>query len=192
MQSRKAEIDQNFATSGAADCETLQSIFASKVEENKADLEYLKRTINLLAALDCREIDAYFTASEYAYKLEPTAESAAGLGAKAMKNEDFAMAEKYFTDAINMSQEAEKKGNYYLLLADMAYRQHNYGKTKQFCLKALGENPNLGRAYMYIGNAYAASVKSTSDDPVLRKCAWYAVVAKFHDNGNFHNDYTFT
>jgi hypothetical protein len=73
-------LDNGFANSGAADCETLQNMFAAKIEANKTDLNYLKETISLLRRVRCQDIDAYFAASGYAHKIEPTAESAMGLG----------------------------------------------------------------------------------------------------------------
>jgi hypothetical protein len=70
---RKAEIEKNFGLSGVADCETLQSIYGAKIEENKENIDFLKETLTLLRRVNCREADAFFTASEYLHKIEPTA-----------------------------------------------------------------------------------------------------------------------
>lgn len=56
----KSGVDNAFANSGAADCETLQNLYAAKIEENKENLPYLKETISLLRRTGCQEIEAYF------------------------------------------------------------------------------------------------------------------------------------
>ena len=176
---QKTEIEQNFAGSGAADCEILQSIYASKVEENKADLNFLKETMTLLRRVGCSESEVYIAASEYAYKIEPTAESAMGLGTKAFKNKDFTTAENYYNEAIIMTDDSEVKANLYYLLGVMVSQQGQYIKAKQYSLKCLAEKPNYGRAYMTIAAAYAGGAKGIfPDDPVLFKCIYFSVIDK--------------
>jgi tetratricopeptide (TPR) repeat protein len=179
ITARKVEIEKNFVLSGAADCETLQSIYGAKIEENKTDLAFLKETLTLLRRVNCRETEAFFAASEYLHQIEPTAESAMGLGSKAFKDKDFATAEKYYNEAIEMSDNAEIKVELYYAMAVMAQQQNNLVKVKQLSLKCLAENPNYGRAYLLIATCYASGVKNVfPDDPVLTKCVYYAVVDK--------------
>ena len=59
----KSAIDGGFAGSGAADCETLQNMYASKVEAAKDDLPALKEIVSLLRRVRCQEIDAFYTAA---------------------------------------------------------------------------------------------------------------------------------
>lgn len=179
ITARKTEIEQNFAASGAADCETLQSIYASKIEENKANLEFLKETMTLLRRVGCKDGDAYIAAAEYAYKIEPTAESAMGLGSKAFKDKDYTTAEKYYNEAINMTEDSDIKADLYYALGAMASQQGQYAKSKQYSLKCIAEKSSYGRAYLIIATAYAAGAKNIfPDDPVLTKCVYYAVVDK--------------
>ncbi|MDR0572922.1 MAG: tetratricopeptide repeat protein [Tannerella sp.] len=176
---RKTEIEQNFAASSVADCETLQSIYASKIEENKDNLDFLKETMTLLRRVGCKESDAYIAAAEYSYQMEPTAESAMGLGTKAFKDKDYATAEKYYNEAISMSDNSDIKADLYYALGAMASQQGQHVKSKQYSQKCLAEKPGYGRAYILIAQAYAAGGKGVfPDDPVLMKCVYYAVVDK--------------
>ena len=176
----KKEIEANFATSGAASCDNLQTIYASKVEENQNDLEFLKKTMNLFQHVNCIESDVFIAASEYSYKIEPTADAAMGLGLKAFKNGDYTTAEKYLTDALTMTDDSGKKASCYFLLAAIALEKKQYPSVKQLCQKCLAENPNLGRAYILWASAYAAGAKNLfPDDPVLNKLIYYAVVEKY-------------
>jgi len=179
IEARKAEIEQNFAAGGAADCETLISIYTSKIEENKNNLEFLKETMTLLRRVGCNETDLYITASEHVYKIEPTAESAMGLGTKAYKEKDYATAEKYYNEAIGMTEDSEIKATLYYLLGVMASQQGQYVKAKSNSLKCIAEKPDFGRAYLTIAAVYASGAKGIyPDDPVLYKCVFFAVIDK--------------
>jgi len=175
----KAEMDQNFFASGVADCDVLQDIFAPRIEENKGNLDFLKETMILFRRLQCHETDLFITASEYAYKIEPTAESAMGLGVKALKDKDLTAAEKYYNEAISMTDKAETKAILYFSLANMALQQNQYQKARQLSLRCLVENSGFGKAYQLIAQAYALGARNIyPDDPVLSRCIYYAIVDK--------------
>ncbi|MDR1880800.1 MAG: tetratricopeptide repeat protein [Tannerellaceae bacterium] len=180
LLSIKTGIDTGFAGSGAADCETLQHIYGAKVEENKDNLAYLKETVALLRRMRCHETEAYFAASEYAHKQDPTAESAMGLARRAVKLKDFITAIALFEEAAGMETDNIVKAEDYYLIALLTFEQNNYSKARQYCQKALDSNPNYGDPYMLIGTMYAATAPSVyPDDNVLRKSVFYAVVDKF-------------
>ena len=180
MTTYKSGIDNNFANSGAADCETLQNMYAAKVEENKENLAYLKETIALLKRVRCQEIDAYFAASGYAYKMEPSAEAAVGLAKQAVKAKDFETAIKYFEEATTMETDANSKAEDYYMIALLVFEQNSYSKARQYCQKALEANPNYGNAYMLMGKMYAATSKSVyPDDAVMARAVYYAAIDKF-------------
>jgi len=179
----KSDMEKMFFASGVAECDVIQSMFAPRIEEKKGDLTYLKETMILFRKLNCNETDLFITASEYAYKLEPTAESAMGLGLKATKDNDFATAEKYYLEAIGMSDDSEAKAKLNYAIAYMAFQQKQYQKTKQFSLSCLKENPNYGRAYILIATAYAGGATDmfpddTSPTKVKNKLIYYLIVEK--------------
>ena len=57
LKAYQTAVETGFANSGAADCETLQNVYASKIEENKTNLDFLKQTIALLRKSRCQEIE---------------------------------------------------------------------------------------------------------------------------------------
>lgn len=176
----KSSIDDSFASSGAADCETLQNLYAGKVEQKKDDLNFLKETITLLRRVRCQEIEAYFAASGYAHAIEPTAESAVGLGKQAVKKKDYSTAISFFEEAANLETEASSKADDYYMIALLLFEQNNYSRARQYALKTLENNANYGSAYLLIGKMYAATASSVyPDDAVLRKTVYYAAVDKF-------------
>lgn len=176
----KSGIDNGFAGSGAADCETLQNMYAPKVEEAKDNLAELKDIVSLLRRVRCQDIDAYFAAAGYAYVLEPSADAAIGIAKQAVKNKDFEKAVKYFEEGANMETDPVAKAEDYYMIGLVYYDQKNYAKARQYCLKAIEANPNYGAPYITIGNMYAQSFKSIyPNDPVLAKAVYYAAIDKY-------------
>lgn len=176
----KTTIDNGFANSGAADCETLQNMYAQKVDENKDNLAYLKDVISLLKRVRCQEIEAYFAASGYAYKQEPSAEAAIGLGKQAVKKKDYDTAIKYFEEAANLETDQAAKADDYYMIALLAFEQNSYSKARQYCQKAIEMNPNYGAPYLLIGKMYASTAKSVyPSDGVMARAVYYAAIDKF-------------
>ncbi|MDR0758317.1 MAG: hypothetical protein LBF85_10810 [Tannerella sp.] len=180
LETLKADIERNFAASGAADCATLENIYAAKVEQNKDDIKFLKETLVLLRRVRCQDSEIFFNASEYAHRIEPTAESALGMGKQAVKKEDYVLAEKYFLEAASLATEDDMKGDIYYTIALIAFEDRNYSKSRQYCQKAVDADPTSCMPYLLIGNMYVATASGIyPNDPVLRKCVYYAAVDKF-------------
>lgn len=176
----KTAVDGGFAGSGAADCETLQNLYADKIEQNKDNMDYLKETLSLLRRVGCNDIDVYFAASRYVHVNNPTPESAVGLGKQAVRDKDYERAITYFEEAANLESEPNAKADDYYMIALLMYEQNNYSRARQYCNKTVEQNPNYGKAYMLIGNMYAATAKSVyPSDAVLAKVVYYAAIDKF-------------
>lgn len=176
----KSAVDGGFANSGAADCETLQNMYASKVEAAKDDLAALKEIVSLLRRVRCQEIEAFYAAAGYAYKLEPSADAAIGIAKQAVKAKDYDTAIKYFEEAANMESDAVSKAEDYYLIAVLLSEQNNLSKARQYAQKAIETNPDYGTPYILIANLYAKTAKSIyPSDAVLQKAVYYAVIDKF-------------
>lgn len=176
----KGGVDSGFANSGAADCETLQGLYTTKVEENKDNLAFLKETIALLRRVRCQELDVYFAASAYAYKLEPSAEAAVGMAKQAVKAKDYDKALTYFEEAANLETDPIVKSENYYMMALLSFESNSYTKARQYCLKAIEVNGSYGSPFLLIGKMYAATAKSVyPDDGVMARVVYNAAIDKF-------------
>ena len=99
-QTAKDNIEAFFINSGAAECDQLEAIYAPKVEENKENLEYLRKVVAVMGMLDCTESETYYNASEYAHHIAPTAATAAGCAYRYLKRGDMAKSLEYFDQAM--------------------------------------------------------------------------------------------
>ena len=174
----KAYFDNLFAQSGAADCDKLNEIYAPQIEKNKADLAYLQRTMNFFKRLDCTDEEAYFAASTYAHAIQPSAESATGLGSMCYSKKDYAKAIEYFQEAANLAATDEDKASELMRIATCYNAMNNNAKTREYAKLAIQKNPNTAAAYLLLGYIYA-NAGTISDDPVLNKTKYWAAVDQF-------------
>ena len=89
LEALKNNFTPMFVSSGVADCESLQAIYGPQIEENKGDSVVLQKAINVLKLMRCTESDAYFAASDYMYRIKPTADAAIGVGYMYIKKEEY-------------------------------------------------------------------------------------------------------
>ncbi|MDH6357993.1 hypothetical protein [Parabacteroides sp. PF5-9] len=176
----KSAVDNGFVNSGAADCETLQNMYAAKIEDNKTDMEFLRETLALFRRVRCQEIDAYFAASRYVHVNAPTAESAVGLGKQAVRDKDYNTAITYFEEAATLDTDPNSIADDYYMIALLMFEQNNYSRSRQYALKAIENNPNYGSPYLLIGKMYAATAKSVyPNDGVMARVVYNTAIDKF-------------
>ena len=175
----KDNVDAYFINSGAADCNQLKNIYASKVEESKEDLEALRKIVAVFSLLNCTESDVYYTAAEYAHNIEPTAGTAAGCAYSYFKRGNVDKSLEYFDQAISLEEDNAKKAEYNYKAAVIANSDKKYSRAKSYCKTAIGLNGRKGSYYILLANIYAAA-PNWSDKPELNPCKYYAVLDKLN------------
>lgn len=174
----KDGIVKGFIGSGAGDCKTLTDYYAGKMEANKSDKAFLTEVINALGSIGCSESDFYFTASEYLYKLEPSAGAAIGLANKALRDKDYDTAVKYYEEGAKLETDKNKASDYMMQLAGIFSNQRNFARSRQAANEALQYNPNNGEAYILIAQLYAASAGNIFPEAEKRGLVFCAAVDK--------------
>ncbi len=176
----KQGLDYVFVQSGAADCTTLDGIYAQQINENLTNLDFLNQVMAFYRRVGCTEQEVYFTASAAAHAIEPTAESANGVAQMAYKKREFAKAIEYYDEATNLETDNLEKAEYQYKISQIYYSElNNYSRARQYALKSLEYNPKNGKAHLLIGIMYA-SAKGIYDDPVLNKSVYWAAVDRFN------------
>lgn len=175
----KSDAQYFFASSGAASCDMMQQIYGPLIGDKKNDKEYLKNVLSVLQSVGCTESNVYFTASEYMYQLEPTANAALGMAQKAYKEKNYDRATKYFEEAIKLSDSGNDRGNAYYMLAVMSYDRNSYSAARNYANKAMQEKSGFGAPMLLIANMYAATARSIfPDDPIKQRIVYCLVVDK--------------
>ncbi len=179
VEKAKAAIDQVFETSGAASCEDLVPFYATKFSETPEDLEFLKKSTDLLRSTKCTDSDLFFKMLDKLNSLEPAANPAYELAKLANQSEKLEASVNYYLQAIELQEDATQKAKYYLELGDVTRRIGDYPKARSYALKSAELDPNSGYPYLLIGNIYAASSKSCSEDEFYQKTVYWVAVDKF-------------
>ena len=174
-------IENLFAKSGAADCETLVGIYSPKFEANKENVDFLKQILKILNKIGCTESDLFAQAAEALYKQEPSADAAYSLAKVFLKKEKYSKAVEYYKEAINHSDSAiDAKADYYFELATiMGGKLGKNEVARTYAYKALAIRPNWGDPYLLIGNLYAGSSKSCGEDEFHQRAVYWVAVDKF-------------
>lgn len=168
-------VEHQFAESRAADRDQLVAIFTPKVEARKGDLAYLRSVINILQNNDCDDTDVYFTASKYAYQLEPSYNAAIGMAQWTQKQGKTAESIQYFNKAIELCPNDKQKGRIALQVALALAKSGNGGSVESYLRQAEQYDPttsgrcNLLRAQSAAmkkdySNALALATRAAQED----------------------------
>ncbi len=167
-----AKIEKQFLP--FASCEMLEKIYAGKLEENKSNIPLLQKMLKTLDRTGCRTSTIYKDILEIVYTNAPTAASAEMMGGFYFAEKDYDKASTFYNEAIKMYTTNEKRTQPYYYLANIEYLKKNFSAARNYAYKALSCNANFGKAYMLIGDMYAAS-SIGGDDAIPGAQNWAAV-----------------
>lgn len=179
----KATFEQSFANSGAADCETLETMYTAKLEATPDDAELLAKILDLFEKTDCTESALFYTASESMHKINPTSSSAAGIAKMYLSQDDATSAITYFEEAITLEEDLIKKSQYQQTLAYIAFSKNNdYINARKYALAATKSNPAYGAPYILIGKMYASSAQKQKlgSKDIENSAGYWAAVDMFN------------
>lgn len=177
LEAIKENLVAMFVNSGVADCESLQNIYGPKVEANQNDSTFLKKTIAILKMMKCNESEVYFKASDYLYRIDPSADAAVGVAYMYYKKGDYDNAVKYFDEALGMETDNSKKAEMAYATAAALFSAKKLSQARSYCQKSLSFKEDYGQAYILLAHIYASSPK-WSDEPALNKCTYFLVIDK--------------
>lgn len=176
----KDNIEQVFAHSGAADCATLEKIFAPQLSANKGDAAWLKRINKLLGNGDCTDNDLFYATSEALHNISPEASSARGLARMYLKQNDVDKCLSYYEEAIKLEDDALQKGKYYYEMAFVLFSTNNLSAAKQAAVNASQNRPEWGAPYVLLGKLYATGARNIGEKDYEKKAGYWAAVDKLN------------
>jgi len=173
----KGPIDQIFEE--VASCEDLIPFYTEKYAQNEENIDFLKKSSDVLRGSKCTESDIFFQLVDKLNSLEPAADLAYELAKLSNKNENLEDAARYYKQAIELEVEDLQKAKYYLELGDVIRRLGNYSQARTYALKSIEFDAESGYPYLLIGNIYAAASKSCGEEEFQQKAVYWAAVDKF-------------
>lgn len=179
-QQIKDNIETRFAKSGVADCNTIETIFAPQLAENKENIDWLKLVNKLLARANCEDAQLLYDVSESLHAIEPSSTSAYGLARMYLKTGDIPKAAEYYNEAISLEEDADQKAKLYYQLGLVKSSQSKLFEARANARKAIELRPDWGSPYILIGNLYANSATSFGKDEFEHKTAYWAAVDQYY------------
>jgi hypothetical protein len=173
-RSRK-KMNEMLLKEGILSCETLEAYYATHIEQNKDNKDYLEKAIALHDESGCNRSDVYVTASEYLYRLEPGPESAHKLGILFILRNENGKAIAYLKEAVQGEAiDAETKAQWYYELALLSLSSEKHCEAIGYAREAIGLKEDFSAAYILLGDAYIASRDNLGDDFRQRTAFWAA------------------
>lgn len=164
-----------------ATCTDLVNIYEKKLAENPDNVEVLKNMTSMLDRRDCtKEGDLFFRATERLHKLEPSAQSAYLMGRLSISNNMLQKAADYMSQAADLYNDTTEKVKALYALASIYTSNRNYSQARNAAQRILQIKPSEGKAYMLIGDMYAASANSCESDDLNGKTVFWAAVDKYY------------
>jgi tetratricopeptide (TPR) repeat protein len=179
-QRAKKVVDKIFENSGAASCKNLVNLYKPRFEENKQDVELIRKILDLLTESNCEDSDLYLNANIQLNKVEPNASAAHHIAQLYLERENIDKTIEYYKKAIEIQENDEKKADYYLELASLTFEELKDKPTaRKYARNALDLNPKAGAAYILIGRLYTQSLEECGGDEFEKKAVLWAAVDKF-------------
>jgi tetratricopeptide (TPR) repeat protein len=178
---RKTLAKINNAVTPYASCEVLDMLYTKKFDEIKSDLAAVSKMVNTMFKGGCTNSQVFQDGLEILHKANPNRNTAYMMGNLTFKNyaknqsaDELSKAIEYFKEAINLSETHEQRADANYMLA-LAYRMKgSFSEARSAAYDALKARPNMGKAYILIGDLYASSGGRCSDDQVPGAYAWAA------------------
>ncbi len=182
-------IEQIFGSSGAADCETLITIFTPQFNEKSGDIQFVKSMLRRLNQANCDESELFSKASEKLYQLDPSAEAAFNMARMFVRKNDAEKAKTYYKQAMEQETDQELLENYYYEYGLFIYAKENaYQEARNYVRKSLAINPQNCKALILLGDIYVASSSSFSSDNFEKSTVFWVAADCYNKAKNAGGD----
>lgn len=169
-------------------CEKLAVIYNDeKYNEHIDDVDWLHRAAKMLQKeheredgemSSCIDNPVFLHIAERLYELEPSAAAARAVAKLEVHEGDWALAKKYYLEAIEQEEDIIKSGDDYMALAYINNKMGNHSEAKSDCLKAGQLHKFWGKPYLYLATLYADAAGSCGSNAVEKNAVYWAAINK--------------
>ena len=150
-------VDRLLISTVKVDCDFVINNLGVKLREDAKNLKLAKKVMALSLASNCSDDPIFLTAAKIVQEKEPDFGIAKVIGMKSAAEGDFDNALKYYNQAIELSNEPEKKGEIYYEIAIQYLKNDNKPQARVYAYKAVQEDASLKKSYKLIGDLYFTS-----------------------------------
>ena len=156
-----------------ATCENLVPLYRKNFEEKKNDVVWLKRAVNRMDGKQCSDDPFFVTLVETWYGIEQSAGTAYYLGLLKDKTGESSEALKYYKESIALETDKYKKAKILLKISNRFKKVGRKVSARTYALRALSNQPSLGRAYLLIASLYADSANDCGETQFNKRAIYW-------------------
>jgi tetratricopeptide (TPR) repeat protein len=156
-----------------ATCYNLIPLYKKNFEEKKTDVIWLKRAVNRMDGKECSDDPFFVTLVETWYGIEQSAGTAYYLGLLKDKTGESAEALKYYKESIALETDKYKKAKILLKIANRFKKVGRKVSARTYALRALSNQPSLGKAYLLIASLYADSANDCGENQFNKRAIYW-------------------
>lgn len=157
MEKRKSVVDRMLTMMVDVNCDFIENSLGPKLVENPNDVEMAKKIMGLSLTAQCTDLDIFLTAAKVVQANAPEYGMAKIIGRKLAAAKDFDGAEKYYTEAITLTEDGEKQADIYYELGNMFAKRGLKSKARVNFYETVKADPTRRKAYKSIGDLYMTS-----------------------------------
>ena len=158
-----------------APCHVLEYVYANKLEQNKNNLPALKKMLIIMNKGGCTASPIFAEILNIVHKAEPSAQTANLMGYYSLNHGDYDAALSFFKEAIQLFETNEQKVDPWYMIGLVHQIKGNFVEARNAAREVLKLKPNSGKAYILIGDLYAASgSKCGGEDAIPLDYNWAA------------------
>ena len=179
-------LDKLLSSMVALDCDFIENKLGSSFRGDGENLQMAKKIIKLSLTYKCTEQPVFLEAAFLLQSKEPTFGIAKLIAIKADKAGETEKAEKYYLEAIELTEENVKKAEIYYGLANHYRGRGLKSKSRQYALKAVATDPSKKEAYKVIGDLYMTSFGDCNEgvSKVQDRAVYIAAYKMYQKAGN--------
>ena len=179
-------LDKLLSSMVALDCDFIENRLGSSFRSDTENLRMAKKIIKLSLTYKCTEQPIFLEAATHLQSKEPSFGIAKLIAIKADKAGESEKAEKYYLEAIELTEENVKKAEIYYGMANHYRARGLKSKSRQYALKAVSADPSKKEAYKVIGDLYMMSFKDCKEgvSKVQDRAVYIAAYNMYQKAGN--------
>lgn len=154
------------------ECSDLVALFEPQFQANPENPEVLKKIISNLKT--CKDNDLYLQAVVSLDKIEPSAQSKRNIAEMYVEKKQNNTAINYFKESIELEQDNNQKAETYFRMASITVGSAS--TSVAYAQSALKQNPNMGKAHLFIAAQYVNSISSCVDKAEYPEVARWTIL----------------
>ncbi|MDN5212032.1 hypothetical protein QQ020_08215 [Fulvivirgaceae bacterium BMA12] len=186
LEKNQAVVDKLLSSMVPLDCDFIENKLGASFRKDGENLRMAKKIIKLSLTYKCTEQPIFLEAATLLQIKEPTFSIAKLIAIKADKAGDSQKAEKFYLEAITLTEENVKKAEIFYGLANHYRVRGLKSKSRQNALKATAADPSKKEAYKIIGDLYMTSYEECREgvSKVQDRAIYIAAYRMYQKAGN--------